>query len=803
MWKDLLFALRSMARRPGFTCVAATTLALGIGASTAIFSVIDTVLLRPLPYEDPHRLVHLWETNPDRGWTQAEAAPANFLDWKEQSGSYSHLAAYSEYPRKLILGGQDEPRHVLAGQVSGDFFEVLGVRAVLGRTFRTEETWGDGKHRVVLAHALWQSLGADPSLVGRTLSLNGVEAEVLGILPAGFEFLDQPVQVWTPFSWSEESRQALWFRRAHFVRVIGRLRPEVTVSEAREELATIASRLEQEYPVTNTRMGAGLMPLHTWFVGDTRMPLLVLLGAVGLVLLIACANVANLLLARTTARLRELAVRRVLGAGRGRLIRQLLTENGLLAGLAALAGLVIAHLTLHLLVRLTPEGVPRLAQVALDGRVLLFTIALAAATTLVFGLAPALLGARAGAAVRAPRATGAERGESRLRRGLVAAEVALALVVVLATGLLTRSLWNLYAVDPGFEAGDLLVTEVGLPPALYEDAASVDAFFARLAEEIRSLPAIDEVSTTGMLPIDSSGWSGDLSVEGRGPGQHATEVRFAQIGPDYFATLRTPVVSGREFRPGDAAEAPPVAMINESMRELMFAGQDPLGVRIASEREPTESTSWATIVGVVRDIRQFGVDEEPRPQIFYPLAQQPDRVRSVLVRVDGDAMAMAPAVRAAVSRLDPRIPLTEVRTMEGVVDRSLARERFVLSLLLAFGSLAIALAGIGTWSVLTYTVARRRTEIGVRMAVGASGSEILRLVLGDGMRLVLAGLLAGGVGAMLLTQHLESMLFGVGTLDPASFAAAGMLLALVALIACVLPARAAARLDPATSLRSE
>lgn len=804
MWTDVSFALRQMLRRPGFTAIAVLTLAVGIGATTAIFSVVDTVLLKPLPYPEPDRLVALWETNPDRGWTEAELAPANFLDWKEQAESFEVLAAYSQYPQQVILGEGSEPIHLRVGAVSGDFFRALGLDPILGRNFETEETWSDGTRRVMMSHQLWTDrFSRDPDIVGATLELDGRDALVVGVLPEGFTFHPEAVDLWTPFGWSRDQREALWFRRAHMVRGIGRLAPSVTLDAAQQELQTIASRLEDEYPVTNTNMGAGVGPFHTWVVGDTRLPLFVLLGAVALVLLIACANVANLLLVRTAARVRELTLRRALGAGRRRLIRQLLTENVLLAGLAALLGVAVAAGALRVLVLISPDDIPRLSQVALDERVLAFTTLLAAVTVLLFGLAPALLGGGSSSAARAERAHTVSRREGRFRGALVVTEVALALVVVLATGLLGRSLWNLYRVDPGFSANRLLTMEVALPSAFYEDRAAMTDFYSRLTESFARLPGVESVSSTGMLPIDETGWSADLSVEGRGPGQHATEVRFAQIDTGYFATLGTEVVAGREFRRSDDADAPRVAMINESMKRLMFPDQDPLGARVASERHTDENTDWATVIGVVRDIRQFGVDEAPRPQTFYPLTQQSSRVRSMLLRIDEDPLAVAPAMRGALSRLDPRLPATEVRTMSGVLSRSLARERFLLAQLLAFGAVALLLAAVGTWSVLAYTVAQRRNEIGVRMAVGADRSEVLRMVLGQGMRLVGLGFGIGLLAAVGVNRFLESLLFGVSALDPATVLAATGVLALVALFACFLPARTAARMDPTASLRAE
>ena len=804
MGTDLAFALRQILRRPAFAVVAVLTLAIGIGATTAIFSVVDTVLLRPLPYPEPERLVALWETNPDRGWTEAELAPANFLDWKSQATSFEVLAAYSQYPRQVILGDGNEPINLRVGPVSGEFFRALGVEPVIGRSFTAEETWSDGSNRVLMSHRLWRDrFASDPDIVGSTLQLSGRDALVIGVLPPGFVWHPEPVDLWSTFGWSRDQREALWFRRAHMVRGIGRLADGATLEAARDELATIAKRLEAEYPVTNTNMGSGVGTLHSWVVGDTRAPLFVLLGAVALVLLIACTNVANLLLVRTATRVRELTLRSALGAGRGRLIRQLLTENAVLAGFAAVCGVAVAAAVLRLLVAISPDDIPRLSQVALDGRVLAFATLLAAGTVLLFGVAPAVFGVRSGSAANSVRSHSATRLEGRFRGALVVTEVALALVVVLATGLLGRSLWHLYRVDPGFATNQLVVTEVALPSAFYEDREAVTSFYDRLTDRLGALPGVVSVSSTGMLPIDESGWSADLSVEGRGPTEYATEVRFAQIDSGYFATLGTEVVAGREFRPSDSADQPRVAMINESMQRLMFPDQDPLGARIASERDIDENTSWATVVGVVRDIRQFGLDEAPRPQTFYPLTQQPDRVRAMVLRVDGDLQTVTPAIRGAIAELDPRLPAGSVHTMSGVVSRSLARERFLLAQLLAFGAVALLLAAVGTWSVLAYTVSQRRSEIGVRMAIGADRREVVRMVLAQGMRLVVLGFGIGLVAAAGVTRFLESLLHGVGALDPTTVLATVSLLFVVGLVACLLPARAAARMDPTVSLRAE
>ena len=804
MGTDLAFALRQILRRPGFAAIAVLTLAIGIGATTAIFSVVDTVLLRPLPYEEPGRLVALWETNPDRGWTDAELAPANFLDWKEQATSFETIAAYSQYPRQVILGEGAEPIHLQLGQASGDFFRTLRVEPALGRTFTAEETWNDGVFRVMMSHRLWRDRFAmDPGIVGSTVDLSGREVAVIGVLPVDFTWHAEPVDLWSTFGWSREQREAVWFRRAHMVRGVGRLAPGVTLETAQGELETIAKRLEAEYPVTNINMGAGAGSLHTWIVGDTRVPLFVLLGAVALVLMIACANVANLLLVRTANRVRELALRRALGAGRGRLIRQLLTESAVLAGLAALLGVAVAAGALQVLLAISPDDIPRLSQVSLDGRVLGFTTLLAALTVLLFGLAPAVLGVRRGNATGSARSNTASRREGRFRGALVVTEVALALVVVLATGLLGRSLWNLYRVDPGFASSHLLTTEIALPSAFYQDREAVNGFYGRLTDRLGQLPGVTSVSSTGMLPIDSTGWSGDLSVEGRGPGEHATEVRFAEIDVDYFATLGTELVAGREFRVDDEGDGPRVAMINESMQRLMFPDQDPLGARIASVRDVDENTNWVTIVGVVRDIHQFGVDQDPKPQTFFPLSQRWNRVRAMVLRIDADPLAVAPAMRTAVAELDPRLPASDVRTMSGVLTRSLSRERFLLAQLLAFGAVALLLAAVGTWSVLAYTVSQRRNEIGVRMAVGADRREVLRMVMAQGMRLVLLGFVIGLGAAASVNRFLETLLFGVDSFDLTTVLGTVAILSAVALLACVLPARTAARMDPTVSLRAE
>ena len=808
LMQDLRYGLRALVRKPAFTVLAVLTLALGIGAVTAIYSVVDTVLLRPLPYPEPDRLVELWEENPVKGWYKNVVAPANYLDWREQATAFEDVAALISGFSSLSLTGADgEPRPIKAQETTANLFDVLGVAPLVGGVFPAAADWDEEARLTILSYGLWQrSFGGDPAVVGRTVQINRRAYQVVGVMPAGFAFPEASVDLWLPLRWSPDNREQVWFRRAHFLRVVARLAPGVTAAAAEAELGTIAARLEASYPETNTKMGAGLTPLHEWIVGDTRPAFLLLLGAVGLVLLIACANVVNLLLVQAGSRRREMAVRTALGAGRRRLTRQLLTENLMLGLAAGLLGVWLARWGVRALVALSPEDVPRLHEVALDARLLLTAVGVTLAATLIFGLAPAFAGSRLD--VRASlhaggRSASQGRSQRRTRGLLVVGEVALALLVVAGAGLLIKSFYRLYQVDPGFRPEGLLAVKLGLPGAAYDKAPKVDAFYDELVTRVRALPGVEAAATASDVPFLAGPWTSDYAIEGRDREAFGVEVQHMDLSPGYFRVLGLQLHAGRDFSDADHAEAPRVVVINRALAEQAFPDEDPIDQRLAFDRYPDEESTWYTIVGVVGDARLDGLRAEMRPLIYQPVRQEPSWTRELLVRTSGDPRALAPMVRDVVRSIDRDLPVMRATTIVDAMASSVARERFVMLLLAAFGAVALALAAVGTYGVMAVTVHQRTREIGIRMALGASARDVLRQVTREGMVMVVAGFLLGLAAAVGLSRWLTSLLFEVSPADPSTYAVVAAVLLAAGLVASLLPARRAARIDPMTTLRCE
>jgi putative ABC transport system permease protein len=806
---DLRTGLRSLRRAPAFAAAVVATLALGIGANSAIFSVVNAVLLRPLPYPEPERLALLYETNPERSWTEAQVAPANFFDWREAARGFTGLAAFSDWLGQPTLAsagpGGTEPEMLRAMYTSGDLFGVLGVAPRIGRSFREEENWGEAARVVVLSHALWRRrFGGDPAVLGQPIVLNGIAHTVVGVMPEGFRFFIDEVDLWQPFGWEPESRERVWFRRAHVFRVVGRLAPGTALTAGQAELRSIAARLERRYPETNTLMGAGARPLHEFLVGDARRPLALLLLAVGLVLLIACANVAHLQLARSTARTRESAVRGCLGASRLRLVRQGLVESALLAAAGGALGLLVARFATPALLARVPGELPRLSEVSVDGWVLGFTAALAGVTVVLSGLAPALQGARADleSALRSV-SRGESRGRTRARDLLVAAEVAVAVVVLAGAALLVRSLERLGRVDPGFHATDVLTAHVSLPSLGYPDVAAVADFGERLLARVRALPGVEDAGLARSLPLTGPGWSSDFAVEGRGREEFGIEVVHREVSPGYLETLRVPLLAGRRFNSTDGPTAPPVVVVNEALARRYFPGEDPVGRRITFDRYPTDTSTWRTIVGVVGAERQTALGQPARPEILAPLAQDDTRGLALVVRGGGPVATLLPELRAALSAVDPEIPLHEVRTLEEVRARSLDRERFLLTLFALFAALSLLLSVLGVYGVTAHAAARRVRDIGVRMALGARAADVVRGMLRRGLAPVALGIVTGLGGALALGRAMASLLYEVGAADPAALLTAAAALLLAGGLAVWLPARRASRLDPACVLRAE
>ena len=803
---DLRYAARQLTGRPAFTMLAVLTLALGIGASTAVFSVVHGVLLKPLPYAQPERLVQLWETNPLRNWTEATIAPANLADWRERNRVFEDIAMYMGSDTReggvssYTLNEGPEAEHVQGLLVSPNFFRVLGVQPAVGRDFTADEST-PGRHRVVvLSHSFWRRrFGGNPAVVGTTMRMGPHAYVVAGVMPSGFRFGGTEGDFWAPLAHTPEQYRAL--RRPHFLRAVARLRPGVTVEAARADLTAIAAALEKEYPETNARMGVGLGRLDDWFVGNVRLALLVFLGAVGCLLLVVCANVANLMLSRAIGRAREIAIRSALGAGRLRLARQLLTESALLAVAGGGLGIGVATWGVRALVALSPPGIPRLHDVAVDGRVLLFTATLTGLTAFVFGLVPALHAARTDAveALSAVARSGAPRGRLA-RRALVVAEVALAFVLVIGAGLMMRSFVRLQQVNPGFDPSNVLTARIDLP-AQYEDEGKIRAFYERVSNEVASIPGVRAVGAANKIALDGYAWTGDLSVEGR-PEIWGRELRHKRVTAGYFEAIGLPVVEGRGFTAFDREGAPAVVVVNQTFAREFFPGESPVGRRVSFTR-PHEPPTWVPIIGVVGDEKQDGLNVPVKTEVYESHLQVAASRMTFVIRTAGDAGAMAPLVRQAVARVDRSVALHDVRTMDERIGIALSRQKLNLWIFGFFGLTALVLAALGVGGVVASAVSSRTREIGVRVALGATHHEVLRLVVADGLRLAAIGLAIGVALAAVLARRISGLLFETSSRDPWVFAAVGMALLGVALVAGYLPARAALRLDPIKVLRAE
>jgi predicted permease len=782
---DLRYALRTMRRGPGFTLACVLALALGIGANTAIFSVVDAVLLRPLPYADSGRLVTILS----RG--HLPVAPRTYLDWQEQSRSFAAMGAAEAFGPNLA--GIERPEQVTAMRLTPEVLPMLGVAPLLGRV----PVAGDGPGVVVLSHGLWtRRFGADPGAIGREVRLDGTSHTVVGVMPPGFQFAPFWVtgaELWAPLDFGEDAAS----RKRSSLRVFGRLAGGVSLEDARAEMAGIGARLDAEFP--GTSRDVQVVPLHEKVVGGVRPALLVLLGAVGLVLLIACANVAHLLLARAAARQRELAIRAALGAGRGRLARQLLTESLLLALLGGAAGLGLAALAVDAVVALRPGDLPRVAGIGIDGRVLGVTLAVSLLAGLAFGVLPALTSLRPGA--RPGRGHG-------LRGALVGSQVALSLVLAVGAGLMIRSVVKLGAIEPGWDPRGVVSMVVSVAGAERGAPGKRAELFRALVEDVRAVPGVTAASAINHLPLGGDVWMFPIAIEGRpraAPGEQPHAV-YRVVLPGYFATMRQPLLAGRDVAPGDTLDAAPVVVVNRRLAELHFGG-DALGARLAVGED-----GLATIVGVVADARQDDWTTPARAEVYLPYLQtraaleDPSSHRAYLTlvaRASTDSASLAATVRARVAALDPGVTVSHVATMEEVVAREHARPRFLLAVLGAFAGASLLLSAIGIYGVVSHAVARRRHEIGIRVALGATRGRVMRMVLREGLTPVIAGVLAGVAGALALARLLAGLLYGVGATDPVTFVAVAALLAAVAAAACLVPARRAARVDPMTALRQD
>ena len=805
--QDVRYAIRRLLKSPGFTAVAVLTLALGIGANSAIFSVVNGVLLKPLPYHEPERLVGIFHLS--EGQRSVMSGP-NFTDVKKLSTTLADAAALTR--SAAILTGQGEPVRLDTAQVSAGIFNLLGVRPHLGRVFNPDENQTGRTAVTVLSYPLWrQRFGGDPSIVGKRITLDGVSTEVIGVMPEGFSY-PAARHLWTPLEYTANLTTVQ--RAAWYLTVVGRAKAGIPIERVTTEVETIGRQLATQYPDSNEGVGITAVGLHEAVVGDIRKAVLVLLGAVGFVLLIACANVANLLLARAAARETEMAVRSALGAGRGRLVRQLLTESVILSAAGAGLGLLLAVWGVDLLKQLRPDGIPRLDDVRVDPVVMMFTAALAVLTGLMFGLVPAFQSssiALAGTLKEGGRGTLSTRGGARMRSGLVIVEMALAVVLLAGAGLLIRSFTRLASVDPGFRPGQALTFEVSLPDSRYAEDARQVAFFDDLLPRLRAIPGVQSAAAVLSLPLSGASIVLTFEIAGRPPVPRsqlpAMQVRVAT--PGYFEAIGIPVRKGRTFTEGDRSGTPPVVLITESAARQYFPGEDPIGKRITLGwgRGPAgEKRRYAggEVVGIIGDVKDAGLDEADPPQLYLPYAQWPIEGMSLVMKTAVAPASVADAARAAVYAVDPSLPVANVRTLDEVVARSISQPRFYMTLLTVFASVALVLAAIGIFGVLSYAVAQRTREIGIRMALGAQEGRVLRLVVREAMLMAVAGVAIGTVCALLLSRSLvASLLFSTSPRDPLTFSAVAALLSAVALLASYVPARRATRVDPIVALRAE
>jgi putative ABC transport system permease protein len=814
MIQDLRYGIRMLLKHKGFTLVAVLTLALGIGANTAIFSVVNAVLLQALPYADPQRLVVLWTDNPKLQLGGRAIPPANpdILEWRARAQSFERLAAFR--PSLADLASDGEPERVGGVAVNADFFPLLGVTPLAGRVFTAAEDQPGSEMVAVISHALWQRrFGGVPDIIGKTLTVNARNRVIVGVMPPGFQFprgSEMPAafgfagqtDVWIPLAWNLQR----WQAQSREAVALARLKPGVALAQAQAELDTLIKQPDQSLTSQAKGWTVEVRPLHTQIVGDTRSLLLLLLGAVGVVLLIACVNVANLLLTRATTRRRELAVRAALGASRSRIVRQLVTEGLILSFCGGVTGVLLARWLLPVIIAFSPADIPRLDGVRIDALVLGFTLVISVLASVLFGLAPALSAVRVNLN-ETLKAAGQRTTGSRNRRWtdwLIAAEVALTLMLLVATGLLTRTLARLQAVDPGFRPQQVTAFELRLSGQKYASAASQVQFFEQLLARLDATPGVETAAAISNLPFIGAATMEWVVVEGRLDNEFEAKpmAERLEITPDYFQALGVPLLKGRIFSTQDHAQAPPVVIVNETLARQMLPGKDPLGARIklTSSYNPND---WRTIVGVVGDVRSYSLAQAPRPQLYYPHSQFTQNRLTVVVESALPHAELIATAKAHAKALDPLLPLAKIQTLEGALSAATASPRFGALLLALFAGLALLLALVGIYGSVAWAVSQRTPEIGLRMALGATPSVLLRLVVGQSIKPVLAGLALGLAGAFALTRLMNGLLFGVSATDPATFVAVTGSLLSVALLACYFPARKATAVDPMVALRSE
>jgi putative ABC transport system permease protein len=801
IFKDIRYGLRSLVKHPGFTAIAVITLALGIGANTAIFSVVNAVLLRPLPFDDPERIVWLWDTMP-----QLATAPTSlpdFLGWKEQNRSFEHLAAFQS--GNMFIDAGDGTTDTPVGLVTPELFSVFHESPILGRTFTNEETL-PGRFRVaVLSHAMWQNrFGSDPNVSGRTIQLNGAAYTIIGVMRAGFSYPDR-TELWRPLPIDPARLDP----GPHYLNVVGRLKPGVTLAQAQADMSTIAARLSQQYREKNAGHGVKLERLTNVVVGDVSLALYVLLGAVGFVLLIACANLANLMLARVGARQKEIAVRTALGASRLRIVRQLLIESITLAIGGGVVGLLLAFWAVSWVVSLSADTIPRVREISIDPTVAGFTLLVSVVTGVLFGLVPAIQVSRPDLtdALKETGRTTAGLRRNRLRSALVVSEVALCLVLLVGAGLMIRSFAKLNQVDPGFKLAQVQTLGVSLLRSKYPEDEQVAQTYSQILERAAAVPGVVSAGAISDLPLTGSNTTDSFTIEGRPPIAKEAEPStvYHVVTPRYFESMGIPLLSGRDVAHTDTRQSPNVVVINDVFARRHFAGENPLGHRLrlqGQERDPL------LIVGVVGNVRQMGLDEQPTPEVFVPFLQDPlsttyPRSMIIVARSKSDPGAIAGPLRAAVTSVDKSLPVYALKPMTEYLRDSLARRRFSLILLTLFSGVALALAAVGIYGVISYGVSQRTHEMGIRMALGAKPRDVLKLVVRQAMVLVLGGVGIGLLASWALTRLMKGLLFSVSVTDPMTFVAIAVLMTLIALVACLIPALRAIKVNPLVALRYE